>query len=328
MEANQSRRDAAQPAGQPGTNGHNGLNDRNGSGKDQAARLLHSAEEQAEAEKRESDRRFEVAFYAAPIGKALVGLDGRFASVNAALCEFLGRTPDELEGMTYGAVTHPADLSASERNVERLLAGEASRYEAEKRYLRPDGSAVWGRLHLVLVSDDAGAPSYFVAQVVDIDERKQAESGLHRYSEQLRKLALQDPTTGLRNYRAFHNTLDESLRRASTDGSELSIVLIQAQLPQRSNGNGGGSGKGLLRRVAEAIAVECRDSDVAARIDEGRFALLLPGTAEDAGRMVAERVRAAVDGLDAGATAWTGLAAYPDAGRTKELLLLRAELDL
>ena len=54
-----------------------------------------------ESELAQATEMFEQSFAAAPIGKALVGVDGRFIKVNTALCLLLGRDAAELIGLTF-----------------------------------------------------------------------------------------------------------------------------------------------------------------------------------------------------------------------------------
>ncbi len=56
---------------------------------------------------RESEGRFRLAIEEAPIGMALVALDGRFVRVNRVLCEIVGYTADELIGLTFQSITAP-----------------------------------------------------------------------------------------------------------------------------------------------------------------------------------------------------------------------------
>lgn len=130
-----------------------------------------------EAKLRESEHRFELAMDDAPIGMALVGLDGSLLRVNHALCEFLGRSEQELLGMTTFDITHPADLAADLAYGEQLLHGMAP-VTLEKRYLHADGSVVWGLLKVSLIRDDDGHPLYEVGQVVDITDRLAREASL------------------------------------------------------------------------------------------------------------------------------------------------------
>jgi len=60
---------------------------------------------------RESEQRFRLAMDDAPIGMALIDLQGRFLEVNTALCELLDRTEDELLTITMLDVTHPDDIA-------------------------------------------------------------------------------------------------------------------------------------------------------------------------------------------------------------------------
>ena len=79
---------------------------------------------------RESEERFRLTIDEAPIGMALVDLDGRFARVNAALCEIVGYTAHELERLRFQDITHPEDLDSDVAVVGRLIRGEIPRINA------------------------------------------------------------------------------------------------------------------------------------------------------------------------------------------------------
>ncbi len=130
----------------------------------------------------DGEERFRAVLEHAPIGMALVGLDGRWLMVNRSLCRIVGYPEAELLGLTFQDVTHPDDVDSDLENVRRLLAGEVASYEMEKRYLRRDGSVVWAQLSVSLLRGDAGEPLYFISQIQDITARRQTEEAL-RYSE-------------------------------------------------------------------------------------------------------------------------------------------------
>jgi PAS domain S-box-containing protein len=134
----------------------------------------------AEADQREADARFEAAFSSAPSGVALIGLDGRFLRVNAALCELLGRGEDELVGSTSKAFTHPDDRALTARAFVDLNT-KGSVISVRKRYVRPDGDVVWADTHGATVHDARGNPRYIVSHFQDITasalaEQRQAEA--------------------------------------------------------------------------------------------------------------------------------------------------------
>lgn len=128
--------------------------------------------------RRESEERFRLSFVHAPIGKALVELDGRLREVNAAFANLTQYSEEELLERSFQDITHPDDLDADLDHLARLLAGEIDSYNLEKRYLTGSGSIVWAQLSASLVRDLDGAPQYFIAQVQDITQRKAHEASL------------------------------------------------------------------------------------------------------------------------------------------------------
>ena len=133
---------------------------------------------QAEDKLKVSEQRFSSAFEYAAIGMALVATDGLWLRVNHALCEILGYSEEELLKKTFQDITHPEDLDADVAALNRLLAGEIPSYKVEKRYFHSSGQIVWVLLNVSLVKDNRGEPLYFISQIENITERKQAEERL------------------------------------------------------------------------------------------------------------------------------------------------------
>ena len=59
-----------------------------------------------------------------------------------------------------------------------LWQGESPTFGLEKRYVRKDGSLVWGELFASLQRDAAGKPAYDIGIINDISERKRLEEEL------------------------------------------------------------------------------------------------------------------------------------------------------
>ncbi len=125
-----------------------------------------------------SEDQFRVMFQAAPIGMALVSLDGRFLRVNPALCDLVGYSVDDLLDSTFQAITHADDLDLDLEQVRACLAGKIDGYAMEKRYVHRDGHEVWVELNVALARDASGAPLRFVSQIIDVRERREAEASL------------------------------------------------------------------------------------------------------------------------------------------------------
>lgn len=126
----------------------------------------------------ESEERFRNAFENAPIGMALISLDGRWLKVNQALCGILGYTRDELLEKSFQDITHPDDLVIDQTFVQLVLADQLKSYQMETRYFHKDGRAVPIALSSSLVRDGEGKPLYFMAKIEDITQRKKMEDAL------------------------------------------------------------------------------------------------------------------------------------------------------
>ncbi len=132
--------------------------------------------------------RFQAAFEHTVIGMALVSTDGQFLHINYAWSTLLGYTEAEMLKMRFRDITHPDDIESSNAYLRKMLAGELGELRAEKRYLHKDGHIVWVQLFAVLVRDSEGQPLYFISQIQDITERRQAETVLRESEERYRDL--------------------------------------------------------------------------------------------------------------------------------------------
>ena len=140
---------------------------------------------------RDSEAEFRAIFDMAGRGKAMADLTGRFLRVNRAYCEVTGYSADELLGRTFLDITHPDDRGEDALAVEKLIAGELSVHEREKRYVRKDSRIVWARTIAVVLRDGAGRPARLISVTEDISARKRAEVEL---AEETRRLDILNKT--------------------------------------------------------------------------------------------------------------------------------------
>jgi PAS domain S-box-containing protein len=134
---------------------------------------------------RASEERFRSAFASAAIGMALTDLDGHILQVNQAYSQLTGYTLEELQSLTYKTLTHPDDLQANGRYLEKLLRGEAENVVFEKRYICKQSKVVWVRISASLRRDEQGKPVEILGLVEDITERKKAEEALAQLTRDL-----------------------------------------------------------------------------------------------------------------------------------------------
>ena len=141
-----------------------------------------------EASLRESEDRFRTAFEEAPYGMCMVSSEGRFLHANAALCQMLGYSREELLAGAWQHITHQDDLARSRDAQARFSRGEMRTVEMEKRYIRKDGQVLWARVKILAVQDSGGRFSHFITQIEDVTLRRLAEDALRASEERYRDL--------------------------------------------------------------------------------------------------------------------------------------------
>lgn len=250
---------------------------------------------EAETRLRRSEQQFRLAMEHAPIGMALVGLDGSFLEVNDQLAHVVGRTAAELRTLRFQDITHPDDLDADLAYVQQLLDGEIDRYSMAKRYIRADGSIIWVLLSGSLVRDVDGSPDHFVAQIQDISQQILQEEGLRAANEALERLVNEDLLTGLATRRAVLRALDSELTRDDRHGRGVAVMLADVDRFKRVNDrHGHAEGDRVLRDIASVVPGAVRQVDVVGRFGGEELLVVLPEVAAPAALSIAERVRTQV----------------------------------
>ena len=134
-------------------------------------------------------------------------------------------------------------------------------------------------------------------QLVQLVEEKTAD--LRRANQELSRLSLTDPLTGLANRRAFDETLTKECARMQRTDSRVSLLAIDAdhfKLLNDSQGHQSGDDC-LVALGAELTRVCKRQTDLAARCGGEEFAIILPDTGPADAQQFAQSVRLAIVAL-------------------------------
>ncbi len=145
----------------------------------------------------QSEGKFRAIFEQSPIGVSLtVGLAGNLIAVNERFLQITGRTREELATLNWTQITHPDDVQVQLEQLAKLEAGELPSVQMKKRYIRPDGTAVWANVTIAHVVVESNIGCTYLSLIEDITERREIEERLRESEERLR-LALEANNEGL-----------------------------------------------------------------------------------------------------------------------------------
>jgi diguanylate cyclase (GGDEF)-like protein/PAS domain S-box-containing protein len=225
---------------------------------------------------RESEERFRLAFEYAPIGKALVGLDGGYLQVNRALCNITHHSASELQSLNVTDITHPDELKAHADAFTALLNGQAATSTLETRYLVAGGSSVWVNESTTLLRNADGLPIHFITQVIDVSERRRNKVALTKERRKVRRATFKDSLTGLLNRSSLLDTLTTAIARSERDGSDVAVLFCGLDSFKRVNDAGGNAaGDAVLVETARRLRAMVRREDTVARVGSDQFVLIV-----------------------------------------------------
>jgi diguanylate cyclase (GGDEF)-like protein len=152
-----------------------------------------------------------------------------------------------------------------------------------------------------------------------------------RLFDQVRRMAVTDPLTGLANYRTLITALQNEMERSRRSGRPFAVALFDLDGLKSVNDRFGHLvGSRAICRLANVLRMHCRSTDTGARYGGDEFAIVLPEASAEAAQRVARRVREKLAGdpeIPRLAVSF-GVAVFPQDGDSIEKLLGAADRDL
>jgi diguanylate cyclase (GGDEF)-like protein len=250
---------------------------------------------------------------------------------------FQGLQFAEDEGLVGRAVRlgHPLPSGGRYRGARPVFTSGDRLTEMRSLLIVPlskEGGPPIGALTVAARAEDVFAsPNAEMLQL--IADQVAIKLDLARAHDQIREMATVDGLTGLKNHRVFQQAFDMMLERAERRKGPICVLLTDIDKFKGLNDTYGHPfGDKVLKGVARVLQRAVRGVDLAARYGGEEFVLLLEDSDVDGGRIMAERIRTEVEGLEfphetgiVRVTLSLGIAAYPDDGRTKPELIERAD---
>jgi diguanylate cyclase (GGDEF)-like protein/PAS domain S-box-containing protein len=253
--------------------------------------------------------------------------NGCIALVNQHCSWITGFDAQELLGKSFFKLLPESEQLPDLRfQLNELLNGFRNELHHESAVVRKDGSTVhMGWYHSLL--PQAKEEHQILTIALDISERKEAE-------ERLGWLASHDPLTGLFNRRRFGEELQKSIAHAKRYDRTGAVLFFDLdQFKDVNDTSGHKVGDDLLRRVAECLRQEARDSDLIFRLGGDEFAMIVREVNRESIAMVAKRMCTALARIEVHGSgrlhrvsSSIGIALYPEHGEYVDDLVANADI--
>ena len=127
---------------------------------------------------KESEERFRKIFEESPFSILMSDKDFSIIRANQSFCNFIGYREEDLKSFTFRDFTHSDYIGNDEISLLELVSGKIPVYHTEKRYIRNDGSEIWGSTTVSIVRNKQDEVQFLLVMIEDITSRKKAEAEL------------------------------------------------------------------------------------------------------------------------------------------------------
>lgn len=152
---------------------------------------------QVEADYKASEAKLRSIFDNTPMGICLIDRNGDAIEANDSFIKLFGYEGQDVTELNLMTFTYPDDLEQAEDCLTKLMTGQESSIELEKRYVRSDGTMFWGFVVASVICDGDGNPAYIAGMIEDIDARKAHQEKLRLSEERYRVLYEDSPVMHL-----------------------------------------------------------------------------------------------------------------------------------
>ncbi len=296
--------------------------------------------EQTEDSLGESERLHRFIVNSSPDFIYILDDQGIFTYVNDAVEAVLGYKRDQLLGEHFSTIIHPHNAAEIKHFFSERRTGDRATSGSEIRLLVNQSSELvdsFDNYELIVELNAVGmyegngseqkTYSGTLGSARNISARK-------RFEERISHQAYHDLLTQLPNRILFDDRLRQAFAHASRSGQKFALLFMDLDRFKLINDSlGHVMGDLVLQRVSERILDCLRAEDTLARFGGDEFCLLLPDIpSKESVASVAEKLLKAVrqpfsiNNHELYLSLSSGIAIYPDAGRSGEALLRNADI--
>ena len=191
----------------------------------------------------------------------------RTTFVNAAICQMLGYSQDQMLGRLVDEFVFEEDIPDHRRQMQERSMGMGSHFE--RRFRRKEGNECWCVLTATPIKDNLGNFAGSFAMFTDITKEKKSEELIWRQANY-------DALTGLPNRRMANDRMQEEIKKSHRDGKPVAVFVIDLDRFKEINDSlGHGMGDALLQEAARRMTGCVRKADTIGRLGGDEFVIIL-----------------------------------------------------
>lgn len=209
-------------------------------------------------------------------------------------------------------------------------------YDLRVEVRAQNGDSVWMQMNTTLQYNEAGEFTGLVSTLIDISENLRLQQLQRVHEQDLYKLTITDPLTGVFNRRHFDEVLANLLQLNLNKERQLALIVIDIDGFKFINDTYGHPvGDDVLRSLANALTSGKYHAGVVARLAGDEFAVLLQNTGEEDAERIAHEIHSGIGNivitLSVGqlhVQTSIGVAVAPSHGKTPQDIVRAADVAL
>ena len=203
--------------------------------------IIRDVSDRVKSEKalKKSMAQFKALFDYAP-NAMLISKAGKLVQINPAFEEMFGYNQADLADLSLYRLTHPKDRNLHANLEKDLVKRAIQKFSIEKRYIKKDGSILYGIVNVSLLKEFEDTTEYYIIQIVDITKQKLAEEKGKTHLQELEKINKEldqfayivshDLKAPLRGINALANFMEEDIMLEEYKNLNKNLGLLKNRI--------------------------------------------------------------------------------------------------
>lgn len=169
-----------------------------------------------------------------------------------------------------------------------------------KNYRPVTGTAeyMYQNCTILPLTSSRGEVNHICLIIYDVTEVAVNRIQLQKANAQLHMISRMDGLTGLQNRKTWENGLNLEFKKYLRHKHDCSLIMFDIDHFKKVNDSyGHPAGDEVIRKTAQVLQESIREIDIAGRYGGEEFGVILPNTDAQGAKVVAERIRTAVESL-------------------------------